>query len=104
MRRQILGICALVLLACAVAFRIWPPESDAMNSMLNGACTRVGILCLVVWLAYRDLERLPPWIGSVLLVSVAIVAIRPRWAFILIPLVVALMMLGRKKKPSPRAG
>lgn len=104
MRRPILGIFALVLLAGAIAFRIWPPEEDSTMEMLNGACTRVGTLCLVFWLAYRDLARLPPWLGSVVPVCLVLVALRPRWAIIVVPLVIALIVLGRKRSPNPRNG
>ena len=102
MRRHILGISAIILLAGAVAFLIWPPESAGSQS-LHAACTRVGALCAVLWLAYRELERLPSWIGTVIPVVTILVALRPRWAIIAIPLVIALMVLGRKKKPNPRS-
>jgi len=102
MRRHILGISAIILLTGAVAFLIWPPETAGAQS-LHSACTRVGSICAVIWLAYRDLERLPSWIGSVILVAAVIIAIRPRMAIIGIPVVIALMVLGRKKKPNPRS-
>jgi len=98
MQRHILGICAVVLLIGAVAFRIWPPQSAGTEG-LHAACTRVGALCAVLWLAYRDLVRLPSWIGSVISVAAVFVAIKPKLAIIAIPLVIALMILGRKKKP-----
>ena len=101
MRRHIIGISAIVLLTGAIAFLIWPPESAGAQS-LHAACTRVGSLCAVIWLAYRDLERLPSWIGSVVFVAAVLVAARPRLAIIAIPVVIALMVLGRKKKPNPR--
>lgn len=99
MRRHILGICALLLLAGAVYFRIQPPESD-VGVGLHSACMRVGALCAVLWLAYRDLVRLPPWIGSVILVAAIFVAVRPKLAVIAVPLVISLMILGSKKKPN----
>jgi len=99
MQRNILGICAIVLLSGAVAFFIWPPESAAMEG-LHSACTRVGSLCAVLWLAYRELQRLPAWLASVLPIAAILVAYRPRWAIIVIPLVFTLMILGRKKKAS----
>ncbi len=101
MRRNILGICAILLLAGAVYFLIWPPSSDE-GVMFHSACTRVGSVCAVIWLAYRDLERLPTWIGSVVLVAAIAVAIRPRLAIVAIPAVISLMILGRKKKADPR--
>ena len=100
MRRNILGICAIILLSGAVYFWIWPPSSEALTG-LHAACTRVGSVCGVLWLAYPDLARLPAWIGSVLTVAALLVAYRPRWAIIAVPLVIALMVLGRKKKPAP---
>ncbi|NLS97927.1 MAG: hypothetical protein GXX96_37790 [Planctomycetaceae bacterium] len=96
MQRHILGICALFLLAGAVYFRIRPPESD-FTVTFYAACTRVGTLCAALWLAYRDLERLPRWIGSVILVAAITIAYRPRLAVIAIPLVIALTVLGWKK-------
>lgn len=101
MRRHILGICALLLLAGAVYYRIWPPGSDVAVG-LHAGCTRVGALCAVIWLAYRDLERLPSWIGSVVLVAAVFVAIKPKLAIIAVPMVIALMILGRKKNVDPR--
>jgi hypothetical protein len=103
MRRHILGISALLLLIGAIVFRIWPPVS-AGGEGLHAACTRVGALCAVLWLAYRELERLPAWLGSVIPVAAILVALRPKWAIIAIPMVFALMILGRKKKVDPRRG
>lgn len=97
MQRNILGICALILLAGAVYYRIWPPGSE-LEVGLHAACMRVGALCAVIWLAYRDLQRLPNWIGSVIFVAAVIVAIRPKMAIVAIPIVISLMILGRKKK------
>ncbi len=97
MQRHILGISALVLLAGAIGFRIWPPQSAGAEG-LHAACMRVGALCAVVWLAYRDLIRLPSWIGSVLSVAAVAIAIKPRLAIIAVPLVIVLMILGRKRK------
>ncbi len=104
MRRHILGICAIILLAGALFYTIWPPDPSSNHNLLYSACTRVGSLCAVIWLAYPDVSRLPSWIGSVALVAAVFVAIRPRLAIIAVPLVITLMVLGRKKKPNPRGG
>jgi hypothetical protein len=101
MRRHGFGIFAVVLLSGAVYFQIRPPESASMEG-LHAACTRVGALCAAIWLAYRELARLPSWLGSVIAVAAVLIALRPKWAIIGIPLVVALMILGRKKKPATR--
>ena len=101
MQRHILGFSAIILLAGAIAFIIWPPQSAGAQGV-HSACNRVGALCAVLWLAYRELERLPAWILTVIPVATVLVALRPRWAFIVGPLVIALMVLGSKKKPNTR--
>lgn len=98
MQRHILGICALVLLSGAIVYTLSPPDVNSNANVIYAACVRVGSLCAVIWLAYRDLVRLPSWIGSVIVVAAVFVAIRPRLAIIAVPLVIALMILGRKKK------
>jgi len=95
MRRHAVGLIALSLLGTALALWLWMPSGTATGEALIGACSRVGILMAVLWLAYREIERLPPWILAVIPVLLAILAVRPRWALYLIPVVVVLAVLHR---------
>ncbi|MGI6415993.1 MAG: hypothetical protein ACOX1P_10010 [Thermoguttaceae bacterium] len=104
MRRHILGIIALVLLGGAVILSIWPPQSNAAETWqaIRAAFIRTGVLASVIWLAYRELERLPRWLFTVIPIAGLLVAARPRWAIVLVPLVLAIMFLTPKKKDDPR--
>ncbi len=104
MRRHILGIIALVLLGGAVILSIWPPQSNAAETWqaVRAAFIRTGVLASVIWLAYRELERLPRWLFTVIPIAGLLVAARPRWAIVLVPLALAIMFLTPKKKDDPR--
>lgn len=104
MRRHILGIIALVLLGGAVILSIWPPQSNAAETWqaVRAAFIRTGALASVIWLAYRELERLPRWLFTVIPIAGLLVAARPRWAIVLVPLALAIMFLTPKKKDDPR--
>lgn len=99
MRRHILGIIALALLLGAGVLSIWTPQAGAEETWeaVRAAFTRVGALCAVIWLAYRELERLPAWLFSVIPIAGVLVAARPRWAIVIVPLIVAIMFLTPKK-------
>jgi len=100
MRRHAIGIIALGLLAAAAALAIWPHEW-ADNVALLGALVRVGVVMVVLWLAYPDLQRLPGWIPAVVVVLLVILAFRPRWFLIALPIVIALAIL-RPRAPRSR--
>ncbi len=101
MRRHLIGLIAILLLIGAVYFRIWPPEGAAVKNLESG-CARGGVLAAVLWLAYYDVRRMPPWLWAILLGTVAVVVVKPRTAFLAIPLIIALAILrprfGRKQR------
>jgi hypothetical protein len=70
------------------------PPGPARESVLAG-CTRVGVLMSVIWLAYREIERLPEWLLAALPIAMAVIAARPKAAIYLVPLVVVLVVLNR---------
>ena len=92
MRRHILGIMSLLLIAGAVFFWAWPPQNAAAQQF-EAACWRLGALTSILWLAYKDVRRLPAWAGLVLLGFVVVVAIRPRLFLVAIPVILALAIL-----------
>ena len=100
MRRHLLGIIALLLLAGAAVYWIWPPEGSAAQQF-EAACWRVGALMAVLWLAYPQLLRLPGWLWPGLTMLLMILAIRPKYFLLAVPVIVALAVLrprlGRRK-------
>ena len=100
MRRHLLGIISLVLIAGAVVFWIWPPE-DAAARQFEAACWRLGALTSILWLAYNDVRRLPGWAWFVLLGFVVVVAIKPRMFLVAVPVILALAIL-RPRLGKPR--
>ncbi len=92
MRRHLLGITAIVLLLGALAFLIWPPQSE-MAAGLQSACSRVGALSAVLWLAWHEVQRLPAWLLGVIPLLLAVLAFRPKWFLIAVPIVIALAVL-----------
>ena len=95
MRRRLIGIIALVLLLGVPVFWIWPPQSAGLTQ-LEAACWRVGALMAVLWLAYREVERLPRWLVMVIPILLAAVAWRPKLFLVALPLVIALVVLSIK--------
>lgn len=99
MRRHAVGLIALVLLLSGLLLLLSAP-GDEVYQMALGGCWRVGVLMGVLWIAYRDLERLPPWLLAVFPVLLVVLAIRPRWFLLLLPVVIALAIL--KPRGTPR--
>ncbi len=97
MRRHAVGILAIALLLGAAAFLIWPPQESGYQQ-LQAACWRVGALMAVWWLAYDEVMRLPSWILAVIPALALVVAVRPRWFLIALPIVIGLLIL----RPRPR--
>ena len=103
-RRHAMGSIALVLLAIGIAFTIWPP-SEAAAKFLQGSCIKSGLVLGAAWLAYPQLNRLPGWAFSGLMVFLVAAAARPRvvmalsrYAVFLVPLLFAIWLLRRLKR------
>lgn len=87
MRRHLIGIIALLLfVGVLVSLYYEAPQFTA-------ACSRVGVLMAVLWLAYNELQRLPERLWRPLLVGALVLAIRPKLIVWAIPLIVALAIL-----------
>ena len=87
MRRRLIGIISLVLFAGALVSM----HNDAPQ--FTSACSRVGALMAVLWLAYKELGRLPERIWRPLLLAALVLAIRPRLILWAIPLIIILAIL-----------
>lgn len=92
MRRHAVGLIALVLLVSGLAVWLWAPSTEVYQ-MLLAACWRVGVLMGVVWLAYRDVERMPPWLVAMFPVFLVLLLVSRKWFLFLLPLVIALAIL-----------
>jgi hypothetical protein len=100
MRRHAIGVLALALLLAAIATCIWAP-GEASSYFLS-SCVRVGALLGVLWLAYADLRRIPPWLWVVFLPLLAVLVIKPKWALYLAPIILILAILHPRIWPSSR--
>ena len=86
-RRTAVGLIAVVLLAGGVWLnRFGPQQASATLEALHAACWRVGALMAVIWLAYPQVSRVPPWLFGACFVSAIVIAARPRLAVIVLPL------------------
>jgi formate hydrogenlyase subunit 3/multisubunit Na+/H+ antiporter MnhD subunit len=101
MRRHAIGIIALVLLACALALA-FVPERGPLAQEMWGACARIGILMVFVWLAYHQLRRIPVWLWYTIPPLLIVVAARPRLIWYLWPLVPVLIVLAMLKPKAKR--
>ena len=104
-----MGGIAVILLTVGIAFSIWPP-SQATAQFLQGSCIKSGLVLGAAWLAYPQLNRLPGWLFSSLIVFLVAAAVRPRvvmalsrYAIFLVPLLFAIWLLRRLKR-SPSEG
>ena len=81
-----------MLLLGAVGFLIWPPEG-VTGQQFKAACWRLGPALAVLWLAYSEVERLPPWLLFAVPVLLALLAWRPKLLLVAIPILIALAIL-----------
>jgi hypothetical protein len=86
------------LLLIAGGFVIWPP-SGPTEQEFQAACGRIGAVMVLVWLAYEQLRRVPRWLWWTFPVLFTALALRPRWLLLLVPLVIALAILGPRSNP-----
>ncbi len=93
MRRHAIGIIAIVLLVRGVVREFWPIEGQGLLKGLNAACWRVGPLMTVLWLAYPQIHRMPAWLWATIPALTIVLALRPKWFLIALPIVVALAVL-----------
>jgi len=102
-QRHLIGVLGLVLIGGAIYYLIVPPTSE-FHLMSEAACRRMGILCVLLWLAYPEVKKLPAWLALSVPFVTAVVVFRPRYALVLVPLVLMILFLRPKSrgKTSPK--
>ena len=94
MRRVAIGIISLLFLTVGIGLYTRTPETgSAFLEALTGALVRVGVVMFTLWLAYPQVSRIPPWIFGGVFVGAAVVAIRPRLIFLVVPVLFAFWLL-----------
>jgi hypothetical protein len=104
MRRHVLGIAGILLLVLAAALL---PFVDGNNQVWPAACLRMGLVLVVLWMAWPELASLSKWLARAALVVAVVVAAFSKYAWILIPLLLGawvLSLLSRKPKPKRVSG
>lgn len=93
----------LVLLVAIVCFLLWGWSTflhgqSGSAKFVAAASGRIGLVMVALWLAWSSLQRparwLPPGFPMVLIVTLAILAARPRLIVVAIPAVGVLLALG----------
>jgi hypothetical protein len=102
MRRHLVGICSLVLLAGAGLFLLFPPTS-VMATEWQAACGRMGLLLGLLWLAWPQAVRLPRWLLIAVPLAALVLVLRPRYFLFAIPLVIVLAIAVSMLMPRPAA-
>lgn len=98
MRRHLLGIAGILLLVLAA---ILFPFVDGNSQVWPAACLRVGLVLVVLWMAWPELVSLSRWLATAAVIVAVVVAAFSKYAWILIPLLLAawvLSLLSRKPK------
>ena len=95
-RRPLVGITAVLMLSIGAGF-YWSPPSSLDGSAIPAVFMRVGMLLGVLWLALPDLGKIPGWLWMNILLTVLVVAWRPRAALIVVPALFVGWMLRPRK-------
>ncbi len=97
MRRHLLGILSLVLLAGAVYGLLRYGTAESQASMLSSMCLRIGLVLGAIWLAFPQVRQLSgtmsPWMVAPFALLGIIVLARPRTAVVMVPIALALGVL-----------
>jgi hypothetical protein len=105
-RRHLMGVAGLLLLITGIALWIWPVEG-ANATFWHGSSIKSGLVLLAAWLAFPQLQHLPGWILTWIVVLALAVAVRPRIvlaltrvAWVFVPILVVIWLL----RPRPKRG
>jgi len=102
MRRHLIGILSIILLIGAALLQFSPCEGQGAR-MLLATCWRLGPVLAVLWLAYPEVERMPPWIWFLVPGIIAVLVWKPRLLFIAVPVLLLIGVLRpRTAKKSAR--
>lgn len=100
--RFIIGIFSLLFLAAAGFFWLtdFPDEEKAL--MFYGFCCRAGVMLFLVWLAWKYLVKIPPWMLTGLPVILIAGLINLKLLSVAIPLYVIITVLMRPTKKNKK--
>ena len=92
-RRLTLGLMSIGLLAVGGTLCY-----QDLNHPLGGPFLKVGLVTLAGCVAYRDVEKISLWTLGILLMALAVVAVRPRLIVLVIPVLIAFWFLRPRGK------
>jgi hypothetical protein len=97
MRRQLLGIIAAVLIVVGASGILAGGGSSSQTGLIASSAVRAGLVLGALWLAFPQIvelsARFPPWLVGVFLLCCLVVAIRPRSATLIVPLLAVLLVM-----------
>lgn len=85
MRRHVIGILALAMLLTAVVLLL-QGHQEGLAYQVEVNSLRVGAFLVVLWLAYADLHRVPPWLWATFVPMLVVIVLKPRWLIIILPI------------------
>ena len=91
-RRHLLGLFGILLLCGGLVLTALPSPWEGMESF-RAASLRLGPFLVVIWLAFPQLQRLPSWLLWTFPLLLFLLAFRPRWFLVILPLVLALAFI-----------
>ena len=107
--RTLVGVIALAcLIGGAFVWLQLPVQEGSQLSMLAAALIRVGLLMVAFWVALPTKNREAAWANvspsrlAGVMLAVLIVAARPRFMLVLIPLGILVLIVGTLLKPRNR--
>ena len=104
-RRHLMGAGGLLLLGAGICLWIWPLE-HASGAFWHGSSIKSGLVLLAAWLAFPQLERLPSWLLTTIVVLSLAIAVRPRVvlavtriAWVFAPILLVIWLLRPRRRP-----
>jgi hypothetical protein len=107
MRRIVLGILAIVFVVGGVSVYTFGLIKESYA--IGAGAIRIGLVLGAFWLAWPQLVRIPWWFVQIGLAGTLVVAVRPKAALLVLPILLALWMVrprkkGTIRKPAPQKG
>jgi hypothetical protein len=109
MRRVVLGIFAIVFVVGGATLYFFGPRQESY-AVFAASGLRIGLVLGAFWLAWPQLVRIPWWFVQIGLVGTLAVAVRPKAAVLVLPILAALWIIrprkktGAARKPAPQRG
>lgn len=100
--RLIVGIFSLLFLAAAGFFWLTESPDENVTFLLSQVCCRVGAVLFFVWMMWKYLIKMPPWMLLTLPVILIPAAIYQKSLVVTVPLAGVLAVLNGLKKKKRR--